>query len=43
LRRQLGDAGRKEIETHLSETAYWDKYEKFMRTALASHPRKPGP
>jgi glycosyltransferase involved in cell wall biosynthesis len=43
LRRQMGDAGRREIETQLSETAYWDKYEKFMRTALASHPRKPPP
>jgi glycosyltransferase involved in cell wall biosynthesis len=40
LRRQMGQAGRQEIEGRLSEASYWRQYEMFMKTALESHGRK---
>lgn len=42
LRHQMGQAGRREIEGRLSESSYWQQYEQFMKTALASRqPKSP--
>jgi len=40
LRRQMGQAGRSEVEGRLSEASYWEQYNQFMKTALASHEKK---
>lgn len=43
LRQQMGQAGRREIDGRLSEASYWQQYDSFMKTALASHPKKTSP
>jgi hypothetical protein len=36
----MGQAGRSEVEGRLSEASYWQQYNQFMKTALASHEKK---
>jgi glycosyltransferase involved in cell wall biosynthesis len=43
LRHKMGQAGRREIEGRLSESSYWQQYDSFIKTALASYGRKSSP